>query len=249
MDWEHIKNNRVCRFVKHKKAHRLFPVFTWAIGGWFGMLLTPPIGAFFIALSIYSALVMWLPWGKIPRIKLKSLHIYLISAVITLLIVVPLWGKITSLFQEDPYKQLLRTGTADVDITINSKNTITHRRVATWGDWGPLTVGKDGEFILFMELSLPSIRIEPIDPNQVRFTGTLILDVRDKAIDRPISDLSKADYIFLRFKNALTESKVVNGDIVFNFNGGSVQTKIPIPPQQIENETIIVQDVQRYFKK
>jgi hypothetical protein len=213
------------------------------------MLLTPSIGAFFIAVSIFSAFVMWVPWGKIPQIKLKSLHIYLISSVITLLIVVPLWGKLTSVFQENPYKQFLRTGTADVDIIINSKNSINTSRVETWGDWGPLALGKDGQMCLFMDLSLPSIRIEQIDNNQVRYKGTLILNTRDESVNRPISDLSEADCILIRFDNALTDSNVVSGDVVFNFNGGSVQTKIPIPFQQIKNETILVEDIRRYFKK
>src|SRR4030042_3980203 len=132
MEWKSFVNlfGRFKRKIKQKKAHRLFPVFTASMGVWLGMLLTPTIGAFCIVLSIYSALVMWFPWGKIPCRKIpwekfKTYRAYIISAVITLLIAVPFWDTLVDICDiNNPYKQLLRTAEADIEAVIEPNGVI-----------------------------------------------------------------------------------------------------------------------------
>ncbi len=74
------------------------PILTFILGAWMGMLISPAIGAFLIALSLYLALVIYFPWDKISQIKNKNIRSRLIPAIITVLIVWPLWGKLVSIF-------------------------------------------------------------------------------------------------------------------------------------------------------
>lgn len=244
--------------VKHFKDHPWYWLLAASWGWVMSDFLTSPVFTSIAIILIVSILII-ISFGSYIKSKVNYLFksekscnntVDFSILIFCFLLISPFWNKLVYFCDGDnPCKQLLRTGTADVNVIINKENIKTLRRPSEWGDWGPLMVGKDGNFILFMELSLSSIRTKEVDPNQICFYGTLILDTRDKAINKPISDLSKADCVLLRFNNTLKESNVVGGNIIFNFNGGSVQYKVPIPSQQIKNETIIVEDIKNYFKK
>jgi hypothetical protein len=254
VDWRFIRENWLIKRFKNHPLYLFFgPMLGWVMSNF---LTTPTITSIAIVLLVYLALVILLEvWIKSKICKWMSdswcyCTIYGGFLIICILVALFFWNDLVYVCdRNNPYKQPLRTGTADVDIIINSKNIITPRRVRTWGDWGPLAIGKDGDMGLFMELSLPSIRYEEINPNQFRFMGTLILNTRDKYINKPIADISKADFVLIRFDNTLSESNVIGGDIVFSFNGGSVQVTIPIPSQPIENKSIIIEYIEKYFKK
>jgi len=216
------------------------------------MLLTPTIGAFFIALSIYSALVMWFPWGEVNAIRLKPLHIYLLSAVITLLIVVPFWGKLISIFPTtDPYRQPLLTGKARIDVIVSStdKNVGT-KHSNSWCYRGRIFLVTGPEQFLEMWIAaIPGIHVERLGNNQLRYSGDFDLHPENETTWKPVSDLRVAEHalVFI-YDNIPPDANVIDGNVVFTLNS-TIQVKVPIMPQEIKSDMIFIEDFPKYFEK
>jgi len=154
------------KFFKQKKAHFLFPVFTGVLGGWLGMLLTPTIGVIFIALTLYLALVIFMPWNKISWPKWKIYRDYFIPAAITLLIVMPIWNVLIDTFpSDDPYKQPLRTGKANIEVIVEP-STLINGGLKSFAGLGKISLIKDDNIIL--EMNAPAAK-EQIENGQVIF--------------------------------------------------------------------------------
>lgn len=243
MLWQFIINKFT--YFKQKKAHFLFPFFTGALGGWLGMFLTPTIGAIFIAITIYLALVIFMPWNKIPWKRLKTYNNYFIPAIITLVFVCPMWNKLIAIFPTtDPYQQLLQTGKANIEVTVEPNDVISGG-LQSFAGLGSILLIKDDNIILEMNGAAAKKQIEN---GQVIFWVRPELYLKDKSINKPIYQLTEAQAAIIRFEKLPPKSKVLKGDVVFTFNS-SVHITIPIPPQTMENDAIIIQDIQKYFKK
>jgi len=248
MNWQYIKENKIVLFIKQKKAHFLFPILTGALGGWLGMLLTPVIGAIFIAISIYLTLVIFVPWNKIPWNKLKVCRDYLIPAIICLLIVWPLWDRVITIFpSNDPYKQLLLIGTANISVTVEPNGEIGKGLKRFGLATISLVKGEIKEKNIMLQMS-GWAGCDQTENGQAGCGVKAELSATDNSVNRPIYRLAEADYAVIWFEKLPPQSEVVDGNVIFTFNS-SVHIEIPIPPQIMEENAIIIPEVQKYFKK
>lgn len=246
MDWKFVKDNTIVRFIKRKKAHFLFPIFTGSLGAWLGLLLTPTIGVIFIAISVYLAIVIFVPWNKSFRNNWKLCCKYFIPAVITLLIVVLAWDKLISIFPTtSPYKQPLRTGEANIEVTVEP-NGLMSGGLRSFGGLGRVLLVKDGNNII-LEMNGPAAR-EQIESDQVNFWVRPRLYLKANSINKPIYQITEAETAIIWFEKLPPKSKVVKGEVVFTFNS-SIRVEIPIPSQTMKDDVIIIQDIQKYFEK
>ena len=262
MGLEKIKDNRIVKHIKERRSYHLFlfSVFSAALSGGVGMLLNAPIiGAILAVVALYTALVMWIPWNKIPWSKfhldkLVFFRNYLISAIITFIIVFPLWNSLVSIFDRDnPYKKPLRTGAAYIEVIIDSNdvNIGVNNSLNSWSEKGEILLGKckEGKRILGMYiLTVPPIQIKRIDNNQLRYCGIMGLPPTDESIGKPIYCLAMADCVVVRIDKMPQNSKVVGGAITFTFNS-SMSIKIPTPPQTMQGDALGVADIQGYLRK
>ncbi len=250
MWWEFIINKY--SYFKQKKTHFLFPLFTGALGGWMGMLLTPTIGAIFIAASLYLAFVVFIPWDKISQFKFKWKKLrwkphyeYCIPAVITLLIIVPIWGKLVSIFpSNDPYKQLLKTGEANIEVTVDP-NGVMEGGLRSFAGLCVISLVKNNDLIL--EMNVAAAR-QPLENGQVRFWAKPELNLNDISINKPIYQIAKAEVAIIWIEKLPPKSNVLKGQVILTFNS-SVRIEIPIPPQTMKDDVIIISDIQKYFKQ
>ena len=63
------------------------------------------------------------------------------------------------------------------------------------------------------------------------------------------SNLTKSEIVKISLNIIPVKIRITDGYAIFTFNSSVNTDKIPIPPQQIENQTILIQDIQKYFKK
>ena len=241
-----------CRFIittytyyKRKKAHFLFPFFTLALGIWSGMLLTPTIGVICIAASIFLAFVIFVPCEKLSSWpKRKIFWHYFISGIVTFLIIVPAWNKWISIFPTiDPYKQPLRTGKANIEVIAEPSSVIGGMR--SFAGLGSVALVKEDDVIL--EMNAVAAR-QQLQNNEVRFFARPELDLKDQSNNKQICKIAEAETAIVFFEKLPPKSKILTGEVVLTFNN-SIYILIPIPPQTMENDIIIIQDIQKYFKK
>jgi len=246
MDWQRITKNKLFSYFKRKNVYPLLPILTFILGGWLGMLTTPIVGVFCIALSIYLALVIYFPWEKISWKKFKICCDYLIPAIITILIVWPFWNKLVSIFPiTDPYKQPLQIGKADIDVTVEPNGEI-GGGLRSFAGLGSILLVKDDNSIL-VEMEGVAAR-KQIENGQMVYWSKPELDIKDESVNKPICRLAEAERAVIWFERLPPKSKIIKGEVAFTFNS-SVHLVIPIPPQTMENDVIIIQDVRKYFKK
>ena len=251
MFWKHIKQYKVFQFFVQTKKHSLFPIFTGASGVWLGMLVTPTIGGIFFVISLYSALVIWLPWDKIFRNKHNPLTKYIVSAILILLLIVPTWNKLISIFPTtDPYIQPLMIGKARVDVILGSED----KNIGTtfsnsWCYRGRILLVTGPKTYLEMYIAtVPGIHIERTKNNQLRYSGELELYPDNKTTGQPISFLRNAECALVCIPDHIPrDANVIGGEVILTFNS-SILVRIPIPPQKIEENLIIIENIQKYFK-
>lgn len=242
---------KIVLFLKLKKAHRLFPVFTASMGVWLGMLTTPTVGAFCIALSIYFTLVICLPWkkipqGKIPWEKFRIPREHFISAAVTVLIALFFWNTLVDICDtNNPYKQPLRTGEGNIEV-IAEPNGVMGGALHSFGGWGRILLVKDGNNII-LDMGGVAAR-KQIENGQVVFLATPELDANDKSVNKPIRYLTEAEYAVVQFERLPPNSRIISGKAILTFNS-IVRIEIPIPPQTMKEDVIVIEDVQRYLKK
>jgi hypothetical protein len=254
MDWQKIKTHWLFSYFTQKNKHPLVPILTFVLGAWMGMLISPVTGAFLIGLSLYFALVIYFPWDKISQIKNKNIRIYLVPAIITILIILPFWNKLVSIFPiTDPYKQPLLTGNATIEVIISSddKNIGTNFH-NSWCYRGRIFLVKEKEQELFLEMwiaTVPGIHIERIENNQLHYSGELALHPNNKTTGKPIKYLTKAETALICiYDNIPQDGNVISGEAIITLNS-SVCIKIPIPPQIMDGNIIVIQDIQKYITK
>ena len=151
----------------------------------------------------------------------------------------------------DPYEQPLLTGIAYIDIIIGSKDkNIGTNHFNSWCYRGRILLVKEQESFLEMWIAtMPGIHIERIENNQLRYSGELALKPDNKTTGKPISYLTKADSALIYiFDNIPQDSNIISGKTIITLNS-SVRIEIPIPSQIMDGNAIVIEDIQKYFKK
>ena len=74
------------------------------------------------------------------------------------------------------------------------------------------------------------------------------MDVKDKAVGKPIYFIKDSDYIQIEFKPMPEKSTVINGEAICTFNG-HVGIEIFIPPQEAKKKKIFVSDLKDIFSE
>ena len=146
----------------------------------------------------------------------------------------------------NPYKQLLATGTADVQWTAQSNsNSIASLLL------GYITLEKGRKVFLKMD-SVGLTESERIGNDQKSYKTLFELDNMDNSIGKPIHNLSQADFtrIYLEHLNNMIphKSKITGGLVIFTLNS-SVRIEIPIPSQIIDRNEIVIPEIGKYFKR
>jgi hypothetical protein len=248
MDLEKIRTHWLLLYFTQKNKHPLVPILTFVFGGGLGMLISPVIGAFCFALSLYLALVIYLPWKIILWEDVRDYHRYYISAIIILAIAYSQWGGLVDFLDHDnPYKKPLQTGTASVEIIIDSNTTNSSDCYA--GDCASILLSGDGPKVFFVMTSQNSIYERSNKKNEATCWATAFnLPAVNDSVGKPISRLSEAKFAQVFFKE-LGNQTIKRGSLIFIFNS-SVRVEIPIQPQTINDFTgVYIPDIGKYFEK
>lgn len=238
------KENKIIGFGKRAGTHPYFKVFWFFLVGVLGMWLTPIIGA--ICTLVFLSLGWAIVWDTIVRVKPKYYHFCIsrvIPVIVCILVVLFYWDKYVALFPStDPYKQPLQTGTATIAI-ITEPNSVPLMRLPT----GHLQFMKGQEILLHMNASMDKVYEKVVD-NRRAYKATFELDQICKAVGKPIYNLTKTEFVKISLSVIPAKSKIVDGYAIFTFNGSATFT-IFIPPQTMEDDVIIIQDIQKNLKK
>jgi len=213
-------------------------------------LTTPTITAIAIVLLVYIVLVILLEvWIKskicrwIKSEKRCYCIIYFSILIICILIASFFWNKLVYICDRDnPYKQPLRIGTATIVIGIEPNSVFLNEFPI-----GYIRFMKGQEVFLGMEISPAKVETQIVD-NQAFCKAIFELDQTCKAIGNPISHLTKTEIAKISLNTIPVKSKITDGYAIFHFNSSVSTDKIPIPPQTMENDVIIIQGIQEYFK-
>jgi hypothetical protein len=255
MDWRKIKNNWFFRFLKAKRTHRIFPYFWFISTQVIGMLYSPMIAAIGIFTSMGLFLGMLVPE--------KSAHkgiLYFAIVIICVLSAMFFGDKLIDVLpSNDPYRQPLTTGIADIQIIVDSSNAFEPTGkmghlifangkmdvVRGQGHIISVTVNKQEGYIFEMVTMSPTYA-ERINGNQIRFGAKLENILLSPLIGKPICKLSQAKYALLHFDNIPNNSKIISGLIICVFNG-SLRIEIPVPSQAMGGDEIVIPEIQKYF--
>ncbi|MBN1255726.1 MAG: hypothetical protein JXA50_10680 [Deltaproteobacteria bacterium] len=229
------------QWYKRKKNHYLFPLFTAIVGMVGGMLLTPTIGVIGIALSLYLALVIFLPWHNIHlRRKLNLVLPYIIPVVISIIIILPTWKYLITIFPSytfDPNKQFIKTVTSTVEVYVNSR-----QEINTWmGDMGGYLAFMKEEDKLLVTYDIKSF-IKQMGNNTVLYRGIFNMDTLSDVTQQKISFLQKAEYIKIRFEALPDKMQIKNGKAVVMINN-EIRCEFIIPPQNMSSDFITIPDI------
>ncbi len=243
--------SKIILFFKQAKNNPFFPVLTFVTGWWVSKIVAnwtdnPAFGAIGIAITIYLTLVISLPLMNCVRNKPKVRRYcitYFVPLIITILIIVPFWDRLIVPFPTtDPYKQPLRTGTATVVVGLepNSVSLVQYPS-------GYIQFMKGQEVLLGMKVSPANIYTKIVN-NQTFCNATFELDQTCKSVGNPICHLTKTEFAEISLNIIPAKSRITDGYAIFTFNS-SVRIVIPIPSQIMDGNTIMIQDIQKYFKK
>jgi len=231
-------------WFKQKNAHYLFPIFTFFVGWVIGMLTTPFIGALSTGITLYLALVIFIPWDKIKWLAIfHKVLSYIISAIVVIAIILPMWNILINIFpSNNPYRELIRTATATVEVTIRSSEEIDGRYITAGGYLA--FVIKSGAILL---VSSPECFGKQIGEERVQYHGVFDLDTTDIYTKNHIYALKNTEYIQIVFVPIPDNSQVLSGKAVVTINN-SVRIEFDVPAQQMTNSNILIKDIQAYFR-
>lgn len=257
MWWQFFIKNKL---VQHFKSHWLYllfaSIFAWVMSNF---LTTPTITAIAIVLLVYIVLVILLE----VRIKLKICRwfksekqcyyiIYFSLLIICILLAFLFWNKLVYICDHDnPYKKPLLTGGVHIEVIAEPNGAIT-KGIERFGD-AAITLVKEIEVNEEVKETNIILEIwgfaasEQIENGQVKFWTMPELPTNNKSINKPIYCLAEAKYAIIWFEKLPSESKIIQGKVMFTFNN-SVYIKIPIPTQTMKEGVIVVRDVKKFFK-
>ena len=234
------------KWVKQSKYHYLFSVFTFSVGWVLGMLTTPLVGAIFITFSIYLALVIYIPWDYIKFIKkFRKFAGFILSAIIVISIVIPLWSHIIYVFPSNsPYRELIRNATATVEVTISSSEKVNTHFLDQGG--GLAFMINDYQSILLV--SAMECSGKQTGGDRVQYRGVFNLDTTSNYTKNCVYALKNTEYILVIFVPIPENSYVLEGKAIVTINN-TVRIEFNIPAQQMVGNLIVIEDIEDSFKE
>jgi hypothetical protein len=230
-----IENNAL---VRHFKAHWLYYFvasdFVWVTSNF---MTTPVITAIAVVFLVYGVIAILLD-ALIPQKAIRWVMYFSLLAV-CILITHAFWSKLVYACDKDnPYKKLLITGTATIEVVIDSNS----EDFEIWGGSEIALVRKNQNILVMFTPTTTESYAQKIGNNEICYRATINLNANDKSVGKPISDLTNAEYVKIHFQNMPQNSKVTRGVVTFIFN--NLPIRIPIPAQTIDN-VIIIKDIQK----
>lgn len=140
-----------------------------------------------------------------------------------------------------PYRQTVKTATAEVEITVESDSKINTEFL----DKGATAdLSKDGEILLRMSGVSSSVRQS--GNGQVIYRAQVVMNPTDPGLGKPVQALKSTDTFRVFFQKMPAESKVLSGKISILVNG-EVPVEVNVPPQQVSDGLILVRDTASVF--
>lgn len=232
-------------WLKQKKGHYLFAIFTFFAGWVAGMLTTPFIGALFTAIALYLTLVIFIPWDKIKWLAVfHKVTPYIMSAIVVIAIILPMWNILINIFpSNNPYRELIRTATATVEVTIRSSEDVNTRYISE-GGYLAFMINSSNALLL---VSGPECYGKQIGEDRVLYHGTFDLDTIQIYTKNHIYVLKYTEYIQIGFEPIPDNSQILGGKAVVTLNN-SVRIEVDIPTQKMTSDYILIKDVQECFQ-
>ncbi len=175
---------------------------------------------------------------------------YAIVLIIYVLIILFCWKWLVYFCdRNNPYKQSLQTGTATIEIVINSINK-PEKDLCLGYNSGTFTLLKKQDVLLSM--TSPNSSYYPSDSNKTTFKAAgFILNDAKNVIGKPIYNLTKAEsaeIYMCGFSELPENSKVISGEVnlIFNYNA---PIKIKIPSNIMDGNKIIIEDIQKHLTR
>lgn len=138
----------------------------------------------------------------------------------------------------NPYRQLIRTATATVEVTIKSDQQINTQFLDRGGY---MAFGKGTTALLLMSSTTCFAR--QTGNGQVVYRGVFQLDATSEATQRPILFLKEADYVQIGFKPMPESMEVLGGKAICTLNN-TVRVELPIPSQKMQKDIIMILNIQ-----
>jgi hypothetical protein len=143
----------------------------------------------------------------------------------------------------NPYKQLIRTATSTVEVTVESNENI-NTQYMDKGGYLAICKGQDALLVT----SATSCFARQLGNNQVLYRGVFELNVTSDVTQKPVSFLKTAEYIQIWFVPMAEKSMVLNGKAICTINN-NVRLEFYIPPQKMSKELIIIPNIAASFVK
>ncbi|MGB8225778.1 MAG: hypothetical protein WCE45_02760, partial [Sedimentisphaerales bacterium] len=216
MDWQFITENKL---IQHFKAHWLYllfaPVFAWVMSNF---LTTPTITAVAIVFLGYMALVILLEvWIKskichwIKSGNLCYFIIYFGLLIVCILIALPFWNKLVYMCDRDnPYKQLLRTGTATIEMRFQIINDNNNAKFSFRnGSCATLLLYTNH---LLLSMTASSCNYLPNIYNECYYWYEATAFNLSEKIGEPISDIMEANLLRILIPDFPANSNIIDGN-------------------------------------
>jgi hypothetical protein len=149
----------------------------------------------------------------------------------------------STVYQQDVMDAKIVTATATVEIVIASEEEgkEIYRVASTL-----VALGKGREALLTM--SSTEFTSEQIGNNSVRYWSTMSLHPASTVLNQPLSMLKEAEYVEISVRPIPSGSQILSGRVLCTFNG-DIPLEIPISPQRMTGEVIIIRDIDRAFEE
>jgi len=243
------------------------------------LLNTPTIKACSVVLIAFIMLAITLDAlfkSKAHRWIESEKHYYYIiySAllIICILIAMPFWGKLVYLCDRDsPYKKTIQTCSGGIELIFNTltvHGNVTLQDGKSFGEnksigvkdlhnhMGLIVKTKENKSeiiflkeneIIFKMISNESL-LEPNGIDKAIYTANFKLNELDKSFGRPLDGLKMVESMQIYVDVFPELNEILGGVIKCTFNG-SIVIEIPIQPQIIKKNLLIIHDIQKYLMK
>ena len=137
----------------------------------------------------------------------------------------------------NPHNQPVRTGTATVEVTIESNEQIN----AHYMDQGGYLAFVRGTETLMVMASLDCFARQTGN-GRIVWRGVFNLDANDSSVGKPVRFLQQAEYVQIGFRPMPAKSAVKDGKAVITLNS-AVRLELPISEQQMPADFMIVKNI------
>ncbi|MFC1909191.1 hypothetical protein ACFLXD_04980 [Chloroflexota bacterium] len=231
--------------LKEKRIHPLFPLLTSCVGIWVGNVLDNPfITASTLVISIYLALVIFVPWEKVlTRIhKYRTLMPHLISLLVCLVLVIFFWNGGFHLLSDDPFDQQINTAIAHVDVIVKADEK------EEFHSHNTLMLDGDGYIALFTEQGVIldckgyGTTVRPFETNN-RYIIDLKMEETSDYTQNKIKHLRLVKHAQIRMYGISDNATVLGGEVAIILNGFA-RFELNIPSQMMRSKDLFIPDFQ-----